>query len=126
MLSPPKSSRKRRIDLGVKLQQLLARHKRRVAPGPWVFSDRNGDPLEKDPFVRGVFHPLLKGAGIDRIRFHDLRHTSATLALASGINVKVVSERLGHASAKMTLDVYTRAMPTLQKEAASRMESMIG
>jgi len=125
VLSPPKSSRKRRIDLGVKLQQLFVRHKRRQAAGPWVFTDRNGEPLEKDRFVRGVFHPLLKEAGIDRIRFHDLRHTSATLALASGINVKIVSERLGHSSAKMTLDVYTRAIPTLQKEAASLMESMI-
>lgn len=125
VLSPPKSSRKRRIDLGVKLQQLLVRHQRRQTAGPWVFTDRNGEPLEKDRFVRGVFHPLLKEAGIDRIRFHDLRHTSATLALASGINVKIVSERLGHSSAKMTLDVYTRAVPTLQKEAASRMESLI-
>ena len=118
ILSPPKSSRKRRIDLGDRLQQLFTRHKRRQSGGPWVFTDINGEPLEKDRFVRGVFHPLLKEAGIDRIRFHDLRHTSATLALASGINVKIVSERLGHSSSKMTLDVYTRTMPTLQKEGA--------
>ena len=126
VLSAPKSSRKRRIDLGDRLRELFLRHKRRQAPGPWVFTDRNGEPLEKDRFVRGVFHPLLRDARIDRIRFHDLRHTSATLALASGINVKIVSERLGHSSAKMTLDVYTRALPTLQREAATRMESMIG
>jgi integrase len=91
----------------------------------WVFTDANGQPLKKDRFVRGVFHPLLRNAGIPRIRFHDLRHTSATLALSSGVNVKVISERLGHSSAKMTLDVYARAMPTLQREAADRLESII-
>jgi integrase len=77
-----------------------------------------------DSFAR-FFYPLLKAAGIARIRFHDLRHTSATLALSSGINVKVVAERLGHSSAKMTLDVYTRALPTLQRDAAAQMESLM-
>lgn len=49
--------------------------------------------------------PLLKEAGLKTIRFHDLRYTSATLALPNGDNVKIVAERLGHSSAKMTLDV---------------------
>lgn len=125
-LIPPKSSRRRRIDLGERLVHMLRELKQEQRPqNIWVFTDPNGEPLEKDRFVRGVFHPLLLEAGIQRIRFHDLRHTSATLALSSGVNVKVISERLGHSSAKMTLDVYARAMPTLQREAADRLETII-
>lgn len=125
ILSAPKASRKRRIDVGNTLNRLLEQHKRRCLSETWVFTDIGGEPLHKDRFTRSVFHPLLRDAGIERIRFHDLRHTSATLALSSGINVKVLAERLGHSSAKMTLDVYTRALPTLQRDAATRMERMI-
>ncbi len=125
-LLPPKSSRRRRIDLGENLVRMLRELQKRQYPQSiWVFTAKDGEPLEKDLFVRGVFHPLLRKADIPRIRFHDLRHTSATLALSSGVNVKVISERLGHSSAKMTLDVYARALPTLQREAADRMEAII-
>lgn len=123
-LSPPKVARQRRVDVGPKLLELLRRLRKR--PGPWVFTDHKGEPLAKDRFVRTVFHPLLKAAGLPRIRFHDLRHTCATLGLASGVNVKVMSERLGHSSAKMTLDVYTKALPTLQRQAATTMEAIVG
>lgn len=125
-LSPPKASRRRRIDLGPRLLALLHRHRKRQSPGPWVFTDSKSEPLSKDRFVRTVFHPLLKAAGLPRIRFHDLRHTCATLGLSNGVNVKVMSERLGHSSAKMTLDVYTRALPTLQRQAASTIEAIVG
>jgi integrase len=90
-----------------------------------VFADINGEPLQKDYFVRNVFHPLLAKAGIERIRFHDLRHTSATLSLSNGDNVKVVAERLGHSSPEMTLDVYAHAVPTLQRESAEKMDTLL-
>jgi len=126
VLSPPKASRKRRIELGPKLMTMLREHKRRQYPlAPWVFAGQKGEPLQKDKFVRSVFHPLLKEAGIERIRFHDLRHTSATLGIAAGENVKVIAERLGHSSAKLTLDVYTKSLPTLQREAAVRMDAIL-
>ena len=125
-LSLPKASRKRRIEIGQTLVALLREHKRMQYPlGPWVFTDINGETLRKDYFVRTVFHPLLAKAGLDRIRFHDLRHTSATLALSNGDNVKIVAERLGHSSPKMTLDVYTHAVPTLQRESAERMDTLL-
>jgi integrase len=57
--------------------------------------------------------------------FHDLRHSSAALGLAAGENIKVVQERLGHFSATMTVDVYAKAFPTLQREAAIRMDSIL-
>lgn len=124
VLTPPKASRRRRIDMGNALRELLREH-RLKSDSVWVFSDRHGEPLKKDRFVRGIFHALLRRAGVRQIRFHDLRHTSATLALASGVNVKVVSERLGHSSAQMTLDVYTRSLPTLQRDAAALMERLM-
>lgn len=126
ILSPPKASRKRRIDISQYVVSMMREHKRAQYPlGPWVFADINGEPLRKDYFVRTVFHPLLKKAGIEKIRFHDLRHTSATLSLSNGDNVKVVAERLGHSSPKMTLDVYAHAVPTLQRESAVRMDTLL-
>lgn len=90
-----------------------------------MFADINGEPLNKDRFVRTVFHPILTKAGVPKIRFHDLRHTSATLSLSNGDNVKIVAERLGHSSPKMTLDVYARAVPTLQRESAEKMDGVL-
>jgi integrase len=126
ILSPPKASRKRRIDITQNVVSMLRDHKRAQYPlGPWVFADINGEPLRKDYFVRNVFHPLLTKAAIEKIRFHDLRHTSATLSLSNGDNVKIVAERLGHSSPKMTLDTYAHAVPTLQRESAERMDTLL-
>lgn len=60
-----------------------------------------------------------------RIRFHDLRHTHASHLLAAGVNVKVVSERLGHASVAFTLDTYAHVMPGQQKEAAAAVSALL-
>jgi len=72
------------------------------------------------------FLPLLKRAGLPRIRFHDLRHTAATLLLAQGINVKVISEMLGHADVSITLRVYAHVMPHMQQQAADAMDATFG
>jgi integrase len=68
---------------------------------------------------------VLKAAKLPRIRPYDLRHTCATLLLGAGENVKVVSERLGHASAALTLDVYSHVLPDMQQGAAERMEALL-
>ena len=67
----------------------------------------------------------MKAAKLPRIRFHDLRHTQATLALAAGVHPKVVSERPGHASVTITLDTYSHAIPAMQETAASLVASLI-
>lgn len=124
-LSPPKASRQRKIDLPVSTLQALRLHRKtQQQKGLWVFTDINGEPLQKDKFIRNHFHPVLVRAGLPHIRFYDLRHTAATLLLAEGENVKVVAERLGHSSAKMTLDVYAHALPTLQRPATAKIESI--
>ncbi|MEE8558221.1 MAG: site-specific integrase, partial [Myxococcota bacterium] len=83
-------------------------------------------PLGERNLVKRHFKPILEKANLPKeIRLYDLRHTHATLALANGINVKVVSERLGHASAAMTLDVYTHTLPGQQEEATRILERVI-
>jgi integrase len=66
---------------------------------------------------------IQKAAGLPMIRFHDPRHTAATLMRLNGVNVKVASERLGHASIQLTLDTYSHVLPTMQKDAAERMDA---
>jgi integrase len=68
---------------------------------------------------------LLKQAGLPQIRFHDLRHTCATLLLSKNVNPKVVSEMLGHATIAITLDTYSHVLPDMQDEAAAAIESAL-
>src|SRR5690606_20166790 len=82
-----------------------------------VFTSRNGKPIEPRN-LRDYFANIIKKAGLPPIRFHDLRHTHATLLLQQGVHPKIVSERLGHASIRITLDTYSHVIPSMQKEAA--------
>ncbi|KRF61541.1 hypothetical protein ASG99_25310 [Bacillus sp. Soil768D1] len=59
------------------------------------------------------------------IRFHDLRHTHATLLLSNGVHVKVISERLGHSNIKVTLDTYSHVLPSMQEEVARKLDEII-
>jgi integrase len=80
--------------------------------------------LHPDRFSK-VFDYQVEKSGLPRIRLHDLRHTWATLALHQGIHPKVVSERLGHSTIAMTMDVYSHAVPNLQKEAADQVAALV-
>ena len=71
------------------------------------------------------FWPLLKRAGLPQVRFHDLRHTCATLLLIQNVNPKVVSEMLGHATIAITLDTYSHVLPNMQSEAAKALEDAL-
>jgi integrase len=75
---------------------------------------------------RFAYKPLLKRAGLPLIRFHDLRHTAATLLLLSGVHPKVVSEMLGHSSVTITLNLYSHVLPDMQASATSAMERLLG
>ncbi|HTK75455.1 MAG TPA: site-specific integrase, partial [Gemmataceae bacterium] len=91
--------------------------------GP-VFCDTFGGWLRKSNFLRNVFRPLIRRAGVPVRRFHDLRHTSATLLLGLGVHPKVVQERLGHSNISITLGTYSHVAPTLQKEAAAKLDRL--
>lgn len=71
------------------------------------------------------FTCLLDRAGLPRVRFHDLRHTAATLLLGQGVHPKVVSEMLGHTNTSITLDLYSHATPTMQREVAGAFDRLL-
>lgn len=89
-----------------------------------VFAHEDGRPIHPDSLSQ-TFERRSRHAQVPRIRLHDLRHTYATLALASGVHPKIVSERLGHASVAFTLDVYSQAIPSMQAEAAENFARSI-
>jgi integrase len=89
-----------------------------------VFRDELGGPLHPDWFSR-EFNLLVRRAGVPRIRLHDLRHTYATLALKTGVHPKVVSERLGHATVGITLDLYSHVTPAIARDAADAVAATI-
>ncbi|MBV1770106.1 MAG: site-specific integrase [Candidatus Desulforudis sp.] len=91
-----------------------------------VFTTTIGTPIDGTNLVPQSFKPLLKKAKLPGIRFHDLRHTAATLLLQAGVHVKVVSEMLGHASITLTLDTYSHVLPVMQDDAASKLEAILG
>ena len=76
--------------------------------------------------VLHMLHRVLKRAGLPKVRFHDLRHTFATLSLKNGVDVKTLSSTLGHYSAGFTLSTYTHATPDMMREAADTMGDVIG
>jgi integrase len=71
------------------------------------------------------FKRLLKRTGLLDIRFHDLRHTAATLMFKQGIHPKVVQERLGHSDITISLNIYSHVIPSIQKEAAAKMDELL-
>ncbi len=75
--------------------------------------------------VRRSLNVLIQKAAVPKIRFHDLRHTHATLLLAKGVNVKVISERFGHSNIKITMDTYSHVLPTMQEDAVNKIEEIL-
>jgi len=127
---PKTRQSRRRIDLPQFAVNALHEHRKRMlaeghAACP-VFCDRDGGYLQRQNVKRRSFDRLIAAAGLPPIRFHDLRHTAATLLLLAGENPKVVSERLGHANVHITLDTYSHVLPTMQKGAARKLDKLFG
>lgn len=89
-----------------------------------VFTNEIGDPIRPHS-IGQAFGRLITKAGVPKIRLHDLRHTHATHLLIAGVNVKIVSERLGHASVSFTLDTHVHVMPGQQAEAAAAVAPLL-
>lgn len=136
-LTEPKTPRSRRqVALSETALAAIRRQKARQAADrlgageAWtdhgfVFADAFGEPLHGSRITERRLRPLLKSYALPSIRFHDLRHTAATLMLAGGVNPKVVSEMLGHASVAITLDRYSHVIPSMQEDAARRMDQVL-
>src|SRR5262249_12831832 len=129
---------RRQIDLSVNVVAALRRHKKRqdkekeLLGDAWdstidlVFPNTVGNSMIPDHFVKRHFKRKVKEVGLPQdLRFHDLRHTAATLLLREGVNVKVVSEMLGHADVSITLRIYAHVLPSMQKEAAATMDDLL-
>ena len=90
----------------------------------FVFTTSLGTPLD-GPTVTLRFQAALKAAGLRRIRFHDLRHTCATLLLALGVHPRLIMEILGHSQIAITMNLYAHVIPAMQKEVAAQMDSIL-
>jgi integrase len=86
-----------------------------------IFATSVGTPINPENLVKRSFKPLLKKAGLPEIRFHDLRHTCATLLLGRGVHPKIVQELLGHATIAMTLDTYSHYLPSMGDQASGAL-----
>lgn len=133
---PKTKSSRRRIDLDSETVECLRRHLARQAEvrlrlgAAWqdhdlVFPNSVGGYMDAKNLVARSFRTVLAKAGLRQIRFHDLRHTCATLMLLNNAPVKVVSERLGHANIAITLQIYAHVLPTMQREAVESYATLL-
>jgi integrase len=134
--SDPKTERSRRnIALDPATVGALRAHRARqarekLALGPayqdqdLVFAREDGQLMHPERLSK-LFALSVRDAKLPRIRFHDLRHTHATLALQAGVHPKIVSERLGHGDVGVTLNTYSHAIPALEEEAAARVAALV-
>jgi integrase len=133
--TPKTKSGIRKIKVGSQLIEVLEIQKHRVSMyvfelmDQWkehdlVFPARTGKPLSQS-YLISRFKRLLAEANLPKIRFHDLRHTAASLMLNNGVPVLIVSKRLGHAKPSITLDVYGHMISNMQEKAAEVMDQFI-
>ena len=121
--STPKTHQARDVPIPRFLVEELAQLVLGKGPDDHVFTRRDGQALRLSWFRRAVFMPAVIEVGLDGLTPHGLRHTAASLAIASGADVKVVQTMLGHASATMTLDLYGHLYADRLDEIADRMDA---
>lgn len=126
-LSTPKTNSSiRTVYLPNPVLEALKEYQKTV-DSQWVFPSQRRDELPLHPSaVRKRLHATLERAGCKDVRFHDLRHTFATMALENGMDVKTLSAMLGHVSSSTTLDVYSHVTDTMQEKAAISIDRRIG
>jgi integrase len=135
LVGSPKSGRARRVDLASPLAAWLqvrkSVHEAEAAVkgrdrAPWVYPNSVGKPIDALNLVHRVWHPLLEKAGLRRIRFHDLRHTFASLLIQRGESLAYVKEQLGHSSIQITVDLYGHLVPGANRSAVDRLADATG
>lgn len=141
--STPKSHKSRYVDMSDQLAQSLSEHRRAmqarfgtlpatqvpIARGGHetvhlIFPNGQGGPSDGDNFRRRVFTRLIEQAGLPRMRFHDVRHTFASLLLQNGESLHYVKEQMGHASIQTTVDVYGHLVPGSNRNAVNRLDDV--
>ena len=135
-ITTPKSGESRRVDMSRELTQALKdlyieRQLESAANSwnemaPWIFCNETGGLLDPDNLRKRVFYGLLKRAGMRHLRFHDLRHTFASLLLQQGESPVYVKEQMGHSSIQVTVDLYGHLIPGGNKQAVDRLDGAVG
>jgi integrase len=134
--SPKTTGSRRSVKLNSKATEALKDHLERQlgeidrvgslwSENGLIFASETGEPLNRHNLSWRSFKPLLKRAGLPQIRFHDLRHTCATLLLTRNVNPKIVSEMLGHSTIAITLDTNSHVLPNMRDQAAAAMEEAL-
>jgi integrase len=124
---PKTKASRRRIDLAPNVIADLKKWKLACSPNDidLIFPNEVGKPINYSNMVQRHFLPALKTASLPRIRFHDLRHTYASLLIDQGENIKYIQTQMGHSSPMVTLAVYAHLMKPTNQEAACRLENTI-
>jgi len=136
LFEPPKNGKGRSVKLTARAVEALRNHLTRqieeieslgdrYRDQGLVFPSQVGTPMNAKNLTARSFKPLLQKAGLPDIRFHDLRHTFATLMLQNGEHPKVVQEMLGHATIAITMDTYSHVLPNMQRDAVDRLEVLL-
>ena len=112
----PKNGRGRRIELSDSVSAVLRLHHETHGGRELVLATEKGTAVNSSNLVRRSFLPLLASCGLPRIRFHDLRHTCATIRFMKGQHPKRVSDILGHSSVAITLDIYSHVIPGMDDD----------
>jgi integrase len=134
LLEPKTKSSARRITLPAMIITILRQHRvrqleDRLQSQRWVDQDmvftlKNGNPINASNVV-ARFKALLAKAGLPDMRFHDLRHTAASLLLAQGLPARMIMETLGHSNISITMDTYAHILPQMRREVADAMERIL-
>ena len=124
---PKTKSSCREIDLGPTTMRELKKWKLACPANKLnlVFPNKDGEPIETTYLTRMKFYPALKAAGSKQIRFHDLRHTYASILIKQGENLKYIQSQMGHANPTVTLNTYSHLMERVNQEAACKLENTI-
>lgn len=133
--APKSAAGDRRVTVGNDVMAVLAQAKldyfsEKAAFGPgfhdlgYVIHTTDGKPYHPDSLTK-KWARFVERNGLEHIRLHDLRHTNATAMIQAGVNAKVVSERLGHADVNITLNTYTHMLPSMDEDAASKLDNII-
>ncbi len=132
VLMEPKSAHSRRpVDIPPLLIQMLKEHQAFQAATlesnelNLVFPNQAGRPMDRSNLQVRIFEPALRRAGLRKVRFHDLRHSYASLLINDGANIKYVQRQLGHASCMITLDTYSHLIREAGREAIGKLDSLL-
>lgn len=133
-ITTPKNGKTRRVDMSHQLMAVLKEHLRKtkeqkLAHGweempEWLFYNEDLQPLDQANLRHRVFYKCLAKAGLRRIRFHDLRHTYASLLISQGESLAYVKEQMGHHSIQVTVDTYGHLIPGSNRQAVDKLDDM--